>query len=280
MIIVDASVAAKWVIDEPGRQSALLVRDLSAKLVAPDLMLAEFANVMRKKYRSGQIDNEQLKAGVSLIKNAIDQFVATTELIEDALILAQELDHSTYDCMYLACALGRGVLLTADETFLSKCQQSTYRRLVFGLEDMISGRLAAALIPLTIGDNTFADIDRLIPLIRKTFDFLEEKSSGDRFGQFVVRSSLVYSPAFSSPAYLRIAQNLENLTSEQVALLLAIGWLGRGYYNGTDWSRLLENARNMMGPDGFIQHKTYIIAQMNSVQAGLAKFRNHFNISE
>jgi predicted nucleic acid-binding protein len=47
VFVIDASVAIKWVIDEPGTRQALDL--LRHTLFAPDLLMAECANILRKK---------------------------------------------------------------------------------------------------------------------------------------------------------------------------------------------------------------------------------------
>ncbi|CAN5558904.1 hypothetical protein BH23ACT7_BH23ACT7_08320 [soil metagenome] len=42
-VIVDASVALKWTLAEPGRAAAVALRDGRDELVAPDLLAAEVA---------------------------------------------------------------------------------------------------------------------------------------------------------------------------------------------------------------------------------------------
>lgn len=49
-LVIDASVAIKWVVDEPGTTEALALRR-KAKLIAPDLLIAECANILWKKAR-------------------------------------------------------------------------------------------------------------------------------------------------------------------------------------------------------------------------------------
>ncbi|MFH0341407.1 MAG: type II toxin-antitoxin system VapC family toxin [Chromatiales bacterium] len=45
MIVVDASVACKWYLDEPDCDAARALVTAKTELIAPDLILAEFANV-------------------------------------------------------------------------------------------------------------------------------------------------------------------------------------------------------------------------------------------
>ena len=55
--VIDASVAIKWVVDEPGTEQALLLR--RHHLVAPDLLVPECANILWKKIRRGELSEAQ-----------------------------------------------------------------------------------------------------------------------------------------------------------------------------------------------------------------------------
>lgn len=124
MIVVDASIAVKWAVDEPGRKEALAVLDAEGPFVAPDLIFAELANVLRRKERMGEIAVEQTALAVEAVSGALFATVPSSDVWPEALRLARLLDHSVYDCMYLAVALGRGPLVTADERFAKKCTEN------------------------------------------------------------------------------------------------------------------------------------------------------------
>jgi len=47
-LCIDASIAIKWVIEETGTQEALALREC-ARLIAPDLLIPECANILWKK---------------------------------------------------------------------------------------------------------------------------------------------------------------------------------------------------------------------------------------
>jgi predicted nucleic acid-binding protein len=47
-LVIDASVAVKWVVEEEGTAEALALLRAS-KLVAPELLVAECANILWKK---------------------------------------------------------------------------------------------------------------------------------------------------------------------------------------------------------------------------------------
>jgi predicted nucleic acid-binding protein len=49
-LVVDASVAIKWLTDEPDTPLALRVHELGAT-AAPDLLVAECVNILWKKHR-------------------------------------------------------------------------------------------------------------------------------------------------------------------------------------------------------------------------------------
>lgn len=119
-LVVDASVAVKWVVAEEGRAEALQ-QTAGEQLVAPEFVLVEAANILWKKVRLHELDAEQAQRGLSFIVGAYEQLVPTSALIDNAFSFALAFDHPVYDCLYLACAEQQGVdLLTADARFASK----------------------------------------------------------------------------------------------------------------------------------------------------------------
>ncbi len=119
-LIIDASVALKWVLAEDGtdRSRALVTADA---LAAPDLLWIECANVLWVKARRGQITTEDARAALAAIAATPIRALSTTGLSAAALEIALELDHAAYDCLYLAAAMAeRCVLVTADEAFAAK----------------------------------------------------------------------------------------------------------------------------------------------------------------
>ncbi len=52
LYVVDASVAVKWVVEEPGTQQAMALLNRH-ELAAPDLILAECANISGKRCGAG-----------------------------------------------------------------------------------------------------------------------------------------------------------------------------------------------------------------------------------
>ncbi len=104
MIVVDASVAVKWALAEPGREEALRVLEIGHRLVAPDLIYAEVANVFRKRTKQGEMKVDQAEAALGALSLSIQTVVSSRDLAANAFRFAQQLDHSAYDCFYLAAA--------------------------------------------------------------------------------------------------------------------------------------------------------------------------------
>lgn len=122
-LVVDASIAVKWVVEESGTAAALALRR-KGRLAAPDLLTAECANILWKKARRGELPPDHALFAARLLARADIELHPMRTLLEEATRIAVALDHTAYDCVYLALALGRGWrFVTADERFLRKLRQ-------------------------------------------------------------------------------------------------------------------------------------------------------------
>lgn len=120
--VIDASVAVKWVIEEDGTRAALALR--RHPLLAPDLLTAECANILRKKVRRGELTNDEAVLAAGLLARADIDLMPMRSLLEAATRIAVLLDHPAYDCIYLAVAETLGqAFVTADERLLQKVHQ-------------------------------------------------------------------------------------------------------------------------------------------------------------
>ena len=122
-IVVDASVALKWVLDEPGKEAADAL--LEEELIAPALWLLEAANALWRRSQRGEISAEEATERLTELYNA----PVTTTTIEDDLLaatdLANVLRHPVYDCLYLAMAIRENTyVVTADSRFHAAVDRS------------------------------------------------------------------------------------------------------------------------------------------------------------
>lgn len=135
VLVIDASVAVKWVVQEPGTPEALALR--KARLAAPDLIIPECANILWKKQRLGQLTSAEASAAAQLLERADMELVAMGAQLHRATELAIELDHPAYDCFYIALALDKGcAFATADQRLLRKAQQSSRKDVAATILDL------------------------------------------------------------------------------------------------------------------------------------------------
>jgi predicted nucleic acid-binding protein len=114
-VVVDASVAAKWFAPEPGSRAAAEVLEGAQRIVAPDLIVTELANVFVRKIALGAFTLAQARGAFYGLDDLIDDIVPTRPLALPALRIAAELGHPAYDCFYLALAQARDIeFVTAD----------------------------------------------------------------------------------------------------------------------------------------------------------------------
>ena len=123
-IVVDTSVAIKWVIEEDGSDHARGLVATDEALIAPDFLVLESANVLWSAFRRGRITVDRAKAALTAIQTTPLAFLPTAHYVGAAQALAFELAHPVYDALYLAVALAeRAVLVTADDGFIAKLRR-------------------------------------------------------------------------------------------------------------------------------------------------------------
>ncbi|MCP5433230.1 MAG: type II toxin-antitoxin system VapC family toxin [Alphaproteobacteria bacterium] len=104
--VVDASVAVKWLVDEPFSDEAARLLDDGIALVAPELVYVESANALWAMHRRGDIGLSDFTEALSVLKAAPVAVPASMrQLAAPAGRLAVDLGHPVYDCVYLALAL-------------------------------------------------------------------------------------------------------------------------------------------------------------------------------
>jgi predicted nucleic acid-binding protein len=122
-IVLDASVAAKWLLPpphEPLRDEALQIargyNEGQYEIFIPDVFWAEIANFLWKAARSSRCTPAEARTTLEIIFDYSFQSTSSISLLPGAFDIATLYDRAVYDCLYVALAqkIG-GELITADE---------------------------------------------------------------------------------------------------------------------------------------------------------------------
>lgn len=126
--VIDASIAVKWVVEEADSEAAARLLEGEAVLLAPDLLYAEAANALWALSRRGDVAAADVREALAVLADAPLHIPSSMrQLMPAATRLAQDLDHSVYDCFYLALAVQQQYpLLTADRRFQAKVRDHPY----------------------------------------------------------------------------------------------------------------------------------------------------------
>jgi len=128
-VVVDASLAIKWVLKEPYAEQALALAEewaaTGTRPSAPCLLLVEATNVLHRRAMLGHISLSQAR---QLLAGLLDMGIEIRESPQihfRAMELAQELQRpAVYDTHYLALADILGCeLWTADERFFNSVKE-------------------------------------------------------------------------------------------------------------------------------------------------------------
>lgn len=122
-LVIDASVAAQWVLSQEGSERAARLRT-EETLIAPSLIAAEIGSAIWKAVRRGDVTRANALTALEAALLPFDKLVVAEDLHLRALELAIELDHPIYDCFYLALAeRERCALVTADKRLLAAAKR-------------------------------------------------------------------------------------------------------------------------------------------------------------
>jgi predicted nucleic acid-binding protein len=136
-LVVDASVACKWLIPEPFTPEAMRLLNGGYELCAPDFILAEIYNFLGRKVTRKELTTEQARALKVIMDGHPLTLTPYATLLEDAFDLALTYQRAVYDCLYLALAVtGNCRLITADAKFVNGLKGTPLARVVLWLNDI------------------------------------------------------------------------------------------------------------------------------------------------
>ena len=90
-LVVDASVVIKWMVEEVGSDEAAALLKAGRTLCAPDLLVAECANILWKKVRLDELKLDEADSMANLIQRAAIEMVPMRSLMAAASRSAAEL---------------------------------------------------------------------------------------------------------------------------------------------------------------------------------------------
>jgi predicted nucleic acid-binding protein len=144
-LVIDASVAVKWVITESATKEAVQLLEassLAAPDLLPDLLIAECANILCKKVQRQELSPHEALMAARLLERADIEIYPTRHLLETATRIAIDLNHAAYDCIYLGFAMANHwQFVTADDRLLNKLRQArspTYGQATLSVGDAIA----------------------------------------------------------------------------------------------------------------------------------------------
>ena len=119
-VVLDASVAVRWVVPERGSDAAAALLEAPRSWISPRLLMTEVASALRRKVAGREVTAPvamgALTAIVDAVRDGVIRLADDEDLAGGALALALALERTLPDCMYLALAEREGAALaTADK---------------------------------------------------------------------------------------------------------------------------------------------------------------------
>ena len=119
-LVVDASVAVKWVLPEADSDRAIGIRAADEQLIAPSLTCAEIGSAIWRAVLRGDLPGSEAREYLKVAVAHYQRIIPLVELTDAAIALAIRLKRPIYDCFYLALAeRERCALVTADARLIS-----------------------------------------------------------------------------------------------------------------------------------------------------------------
>ena len=139
-LVVDASVAVKWFVEEEDTKRACLLADGAVEIHCPHLLASEVGSALWRKVLQGQVELGDARTGMESLARMPITWHADEALGADCLRLAFAHDRTVYDSMYLALAYRLNArLVTADLRFANALAATDAGSMVLRLRDYPQG---------------------------------------------------------------------------------------------------------------------------------------------
>ncbi|MGZ8429750.1 MAG: type II toxin-antitoxin system VapC family toxin [Candidatus Deferrimicrobiaceae bacterium] len=135
--VVDASVAVKWFVPEIHSVHALRLLRKGYDMQAPELIQAEFGNILWKKCRAGELDGTTAGEILDDFKRSPLVVQPHWALMKLAWEIALKHRQTYYDSLYLALAMAeKARMVTADRKFFDALVGTSAKRHLLWIEDV------------------------------------------------------------------------------------------------------------------------------------------------
>jgi len=133
MIVLDASVAAKWIIAEPDSAAANELLESSVQLTAPSIVRVEVTGAVLRRLRAGEYQPEHARMACdkwdALLTDRFVHLVPNEEVYPLAVDLAFATKHMLMDCLYIAAAKMLDCPLITADRVLHERGRTVYDRI-------------------------------------------------------------------------------------------------------------------------------------------------------
>lgn len=134
--VIDASVAAQWLLPEENSHKAFTLIDNRVERIVPDLLHSEIGNILWKRVRTGSLSRERADEALRKLESIPLTVCPVAEIMDLSLTIATEYDRSFYDSAYVALAIReRAVLLTADAKLVRALGNTPLAGTALGITD-------------------------------------------------------------------------------------------------------------------------------------------------
>jgi predicted nucleic acid-binding protein len=137
LFVIDASIAAKWFIEEEYADAALSVFKKGNRLHAPDFLLLEMDSIICKWIRRSvisQTEGSDLRDALRRYPIHRHPFVS---FLDPAFEISSRTGQSVYDCLYIAlAAILKGKVVTADRRLYDGLRNGPFKKHLVWVEDI------------------------------------------------------------------------------------------------------------------------------------------------
>ena len=128
-VVLDANCAIEIALNKPDGDRLRALLDESDEVLAPDLLIPEFVNALRKYHQFNQLSLSVCDEAMESLPVLVETFVPSAEIYREAFALTgAQKSRAAYGMFYLALALREdAVLLTLDGTLKKEAKRAGVR---------------------------------------------------------------------------------------------------------------------------------------------------------